>query len=85
MKAAGSVKPAVSGYAQAMATNNRLSNSAQYWGGRAKETVGRLTGNRRTQYEGKLDQAKANLKDTGLRVRDAFRNEPRPARRRPRP
>jgi len=56
-----------------MATNNRLSNTAQYWGGRAKETLGRLSGNRRTRYEGKLDQAKANVKDAGLDVRKAFR------------
>lgn len=67
------MKPAVCGYPSYMATNNRLSNSAQYWGGRVKETLGRLSGNRRTQYEGKLDQAKANVKDTGLDVRNAFR------------
>jgi uncharacterized protein YjbJ (UPF0337 family) len=72
--------------------NNRLSNSVQYWGGRAKETVGRLTRNRRTEFEGVLDQAKANVKDTGLRFRDAFggrrrpvRRDARPVRRRPRP
>lgn len=68
-----SMKRAVSGYPKPMATNNRLSNTAQYWGGRAKEALGRLSGNRRTQYEGKLDQAKANVKDTGLDVRNAFR------------
>ncbi|MHA7650002.1 CsbD family protein [Mycobacterium sp. ML4] len=60
-----------------MATNNRLSNAARYWGGRAKESIGRLSGNRRTQYEGKLDQAKANVKDTGLDVRNAFRRRRR--------
>ncbi|WP_245848684.1 CsbD family protein [Mycobacterium palustre] len=38
-----------------------------------KETVGRLTGNRRTQREGVLDQVKANAKDQGERMRDAFR------------
>ncbi len=47
-----------------MNTTNRLNNRAQYWSGRAKETVGRVTGNRRTQYEGKLDQVKAKVKDT---------------------
>lgn len=67
------MKPPVSGYPLRMATNNRLSNTAQYWGGRAKETLGRLSGNRRTRYEGKLDQAKANVKDAGLDVRNAFR------------
>lgn len=57
--------------------NNRLSNAAQYWGGRAKETVGRLTGNRRTEFEGIFDQTRANVKDTGLRARDAFRRQQR--------
>jgi uncharacterized protein YjbJ (UPF0337 family) len=47
-----------------MNTTNKLNNKAQYWGGRAKETVGRVTGNRRAQYEGKLDQVKAKVKDT---------------------
>jgi uncharacterized protein YjbJ (UPF0337 family) len=56
-----------------MTTKNKLNNKAQYWSGRAKEAVGRVTGNRRTQYEGKLDQVKANLKDTGERVKGTFK------------
>ncbi|MDT5350092.1 MAG: hypothetical protein QOH91_3379 [Mycobacterium sp.] len=56
-----------------MTTRNKLSNKAQYWGGRAKESVGRATGNRRTQYEGQRDQVKASLKDAGEKVKDAFR------------
>ena len=56
-----------------MNTTNRLRNKGQYWGGRAKETVGRITGNRRTQYEGKLDQVKANLKDTGGKIKGNFK------------
>ncbi len=52
------------GYPPSMNTTNKLNNKAQYWGGRAKETVGRVTGNRRTQYEGKLDQVKAKVKNT---------------------
>jgi uncharacterized protein YjbJ (UPF0337 family) len=56
-----------------MTTKSKLSNRAQYWGGRAKETVGKVTGNTRTQYEGKLDQVKANVKDHRERVQDAFR------------
>jgi uncharacterized protein YjbJ (UPF0337 family) len=47
-----------------MTARNKLNNKARYWGGKAKETVGRITGNRRTQYEGKRDQVKANLKDS---------------------
>jgi uncharacterized protein YjbJ (UPF0337 family) len=56
-----------------MTARNKFSNKAQYWGGKAKQTVGRVTGNRRTEYEGRRDQLKANLKDTGEKVKDAFR------------
>ncbi len=56
-----------------MTARNKLNNKAQYWSGRAKETVGKFTGDRRTQREGKLNQAKANLKDRRERVRDAFK------------
>jgi uncharacterized protein YjbJ (UPF0337 family) len=56
-----------------MTARNKLNNKAQYWTGRVKETAGKLTGNRRVQREGKVDQVKANLKDQRERVRDAFR------------
>jgi uncharacterized protein YjbJ (UPF0337 family) len=59
-----------------MTARNKLSNRVQYWGGRAKETVGKITGNRRTQREGKLDQVKANLKDHRERVKDTFLGSP---------
>ena len=62
-----------------MTARNKLNNRAQYWSGRAREAVGKLTGNRRAQREGKLDQVKANLKDHGERLRDAFRRNPRRA------
>jgi uncharacterized protein YjbJ (UPF0337 family) len=57
-----------------MTARNKLSNKAQLWGGKAKETVGRVTGNRRTQYEGQRDQVTANLKDAGEKVKDAVRS-----------
>jgi uncharacterized protein YjbJ (UPF0337 family) len=75
-----------------MTARNKLSNKAQYWGGRAKETVGRVTGNRRTEYEGRRDQVKANLKDAGEKVKDALglsgsqrRRQPPVQQRRSRP
>lgn len=55
-----------------MSARNKLSNKAQHWGGKAKELTGRITGNRRTEYEGKRDQVTANLKDAGEKVKDAF-------------
>jgi uncharacterized protein YjbJ (UPF0337 family) len=56
-----------------MTAMDKLNNRAQYWSGRAKQAVGRLTGNRRTQREGVLDQVKANMKDHRDRMRDTFR------------
>ena len=67
-----------------MTAGNKLSNKAQYWGGRAKETVGRISGNRRTEYQGRRDQVKANLKDAGEKVKDAFGLSGSPSRRQPR-
>jgi uncharacterized protein YjbJ (UPF0337 family) len=67
-----------------MTARNKLSNKAQYWGGRAKETAGRVTGNRRTEFEGKRDQVKANLKDAGEKVKDAFGLSGSQTRKRPR-
>ncbi len=66
-----------------MTARNKLNNKAQYWGGRVKETVGRITGNRRTEYQGRRDQLKANLKDAGENVKDTFRLSG--SRRRPQP
>jgi len=61
-----------------MTAKSRLTNKAQYWGGKAKEQVGKVTGNRRTRYEGKLDQLKANVKDSRDRVRDGFQKPRNP-------
>ncbi len=36
--------------------------------------TGKLTGDDSTKNEGKLDQAKASLKDAGEKVKDAFKN-----------
>jgi uncharacterized protein YjbJ (UPF0337 family) len=41
--------------------------------GKAKEAVGKVTGDRSTENEGKADQTKSNLKDAGEKVKDAFR------------
>ena len=41
--------------------------------GRIKEAAGSLTGDRDLKNEGKVDQVKANLKDAGEKVKDAFK------------
>ncbi len=57
-----------------MGVGDKISNKIDDLGGKAKEAVGRLTDDKRTRNEGKIDQAKAGLKDAGEKVKDAFKN-----------
>ena len=41
---------------------------------RPKRLPGRATDDESTKNEGKIDQAKASLKDAGEKVKDAFKN-----------
>jgi uncharacterized protein YjbJ (UPF0337 family) len=56
-----------------MSTEDKLKNKIEELGGRAKETIGKATGNDDTRAEGRADRAKSNLKDAGEKVKDAFR------------
>ena len=56
-----------------MSGTDKAKNKAQGLGGKAKEAVGKVTGDKDTQNEGKGDQAKSNLKDAGEKVKDAFK------------
>ena len=42
-------------------------------GGKAKEAFGKATGDDSTEAEGKIDQAKASIKDAVENVKDAFK------------
>jgi uncharacterized protein YjbJ (UPF0337 family) len=53
---------------------DKAKNKVQNLVGKAKEAVGKVTGDKSTENEGKGDQAKANLKDAGEKVKDAFKN-----------
>jgi uncharacterized protein YjbJ (UPF0337 family) len=52
---------------------DKVKNKGQELGGKAKEAVGKVTGDKSTQNEGKVDQVKSNLKDAGEKVKDAFK------------
>jgi uncharacterized protein YjbJ (UPF0337 family) len=41
--------------------------------GKAKEGVGKATDDKELENQGKVDQAKGNLKQAGEKVKDAFR------------
>lgn len=52
--------------------NDKIKNSAEEAGGQVKETLGDATGNESLEAEGRADQAKANIKQAGEDVKDAF-------------
>ena len=56
-----------------MSGTDKAKNKVDEIAGKAKETLGRATGDRSTENEGKADQAKSSLKDAGEKVKDAFK------------
>lgn len=56
-----------------MSTEDKIKNKIEDLGGRAKEVIGKVTGDRDTENEGRSDQAKSSLKDAGEKVKDAFK------------
>lgn len=55
-----------------MSTSDRASNAFEDLKGKAKEATGHATGDEQLEAEGKLDQAKAGLKDKVEDVKDAI-------------
>jgi uncharacterized protein YjbJ (UPF0337 family) len=55
-----------------MTATDKANNSAQQAKGKLKEAAGKLGGNDKLRAEGKADQAKADLKQAGEKVKDAF-------------
>ena len=55
-----------------MSATNKVKNKVQKLGGRAKETIGRATGNRRLENRGVRDQFESDVKGAGEKVKDAF-------------
>jgi uncharacterized protein YjbJ (UPF0337 family) len=56
-----------------MSAEDKLKNKIEDLGGRAKEAIGKVTGDHDTKNEGRGDQAKSSLKDAGENVKDAFK------------
>ncbi|MGB3482564.1 MAG: CsbD family protein [Mycobacterium sp.] len=57
-----------------MGADDKFSNKIDDLGGKAKEGLGKVTGDKSTENEGKLDQAKAGLKDAGEKIKDVFKS-----------
>ncbi|NKE60786.1 CsbD family protein [Lentzea sp. PSKA42] len=58
-----------------MGADDKLSNKAEEMKGRAKEAAGDATDNEQWQAEGRAERAKANIKQAGEKVKDAFRSD----------
>lgn len=56
-----------------MGVDDKFKNKAEEVQGKAKETTGEATGDDSLRAEGKTDQSKANLKQAGENVKDAFK------------
>ena len=54
----------------AMSFQNRIRNRFQITRGRAKQKLGRATGNRRMRAEGVADQVGGNVKQAGEQLKD---------------
>jgi len=54
--------------------DDKLSNKAEELGGKVKEGTGKATGDKDLEAEGKGDQAGANLKQAGEKVKDVFKS-----------
>ncbi len=55
-----------------MGAEDKAKNAVEDVAGKAKETIGKVSGDRSTEVEGQADQSKADLKQAGEKVKDAF-------------
>ncbi|MET8764452.1 CsbD family protein [Lentzea sp. NPDC004782] len=58
-----------------MGADDKFSNKAEEMKGRAKEAVGDATDNEQWQAEGRGERVKADIKQAGEKVKDAFRSD----------
>ena len=57
-----------------MSAVDKAKNAVQDTAGKAKEGLGKVSGDKSTEVEGKRDQSKADLKNAGEKVKDAFKH-----------
>lgn len=56
-----------------MGAGDKAQNKGEEIAGKIKEQLGEMTDNEQLEAEGQADQTKANLKQAGENVKDAFR------------
>jgi uncharacterized protein YjbJ (UPF0337 family) len=52
---------------------DKVKNAAEGAAGKTKEALGKVTGDKDTEGEGKKDQTKSTVKKAGENVKDAFK------------
>jgi uncharacterized protein YjbJ (UPF0337 family) len=57
-----------------MGDQDKVNNKIEDIGGQAKEKIGQATGDEELEAQGRGDQAKADIKQAGEKVKDAFKN-----------
>ena len=57
-----------------MGLDDKISNTGENVAGKVKEATGKATHNRDLEAEGKADQASANVKQAGEKVKDAVKD-----------
>ena len=57
-----------------MGADDKTRNKVEEIQGEAKERIGEATGDTELQAQGERDQTKANLKQAGEKVKDAFKS-----------
>ena len=63
----------VRGCLEGMGLDDKMDNKTDSFAGKAKETVGKATGDDELEAQGKGDQVKADLKDGVEKIKDAFK------------
>ena len=67
--------PDIPGRFRHVGAEDKAKNKIDEIGGKVKEAIGKVTGDESTENEGKGDQMKSNLKDTGEKIKDAFKQK----------
>jgi uncharacterized protein YjbJ (UPF0337 family) len=61
------------GRSTTMGVTDKIANKAEEMKGQAKQHLGKGTDNEQWQAEGKVDEAKGDLKQAGEKVKDVFK------------
>jgi uncharacterized protein YjbJ (UPF0337 family) len=57
-----------------MGIGDKIDNMSEDAAGKAKEATGKATDDESLEAEGRMDQSKADVKQAGEKVKDAFKN-----------